>query len=238
MAETLTASVERVTHHSPETGFCVLRVIPRGKRGIVTVVGKIISITAGEVIEATGSWVFDPQHGEQFKADELRALPPTTAEGIEKYLASGLVKGIGPKYAKKIVEVFKERTLEVIDESPSFLKEAKGIRPARIARIRDSWREQKAVRRIMVFLQSHGVGTARAVRIYKTYGDEAIDRVRENPYQLGIDIHGIGFKTADTLAQRLGIPSDSPMRAQAGVRHVLQELSAEGDCAAERDRLI
>jgi exodeoxyribonuclease V alpha subunit len=165
MAETLTASVERVTHHSPETGFVVLRVIPRGKRGIVTVVGKIISITAGEVIEATGTWVFDPQHGEQFKADELRALPPTTAEGIEKYLASGLVKGIGPKYAKKIVEVFKERTLEVIDESPSFLKEVKGIGPARIARIRDSWREQKAVRRIIVFLQSHGLGTARAVRI-------------------------------------------------------------------------
>src|SRR5262245_3726729 len=228
MAESLTASVERVTHHSPETGFAVLRVIPRGKRGIVTVVGKIVSITAGEVIEATGGWVFDPQHGEQFRADEIRAVPPTTVEGIGKYLASGLVKGIGPKYAKKIVEVFGERTLQVIDESPSFLKEVKGIGPARITRIRDSWREQKAVRRIIVFLQSHGLGTARAVRIYKTYGDDAVEVVRENPYRLATDIWGVGFKTADELGKRLGIDPASPQRAKAALLYTLQQLSQEG----------
>ena len=238
MAQTLTASVERVTHHSPETGFAVLRVVPRGKRGIVTVVGRILSITAGEVIEATGEWVFDPQHGEQFRADEIRALPPTTAEGIEKYLASGLVKGIGPKYAKKIVEVFKERTLEVIDESPSFLKEVKGIGPARIALIRDSWRQQKAVRRIIVFLQSHGLGTARAVRIYKTYGDDAVEVVRENPYRLATDIWGVGFKTADELGKRLGIDPASPQRAKAALRYTLQQLSQEGHVGFPEEGVI
>src|SRR5262245_5922065 len=238
MAESLTASVERVTHHSPETGFAVLRVIPRGKRGIVTVVGKIVSITAGEVIEATGGWVFDPQHGEQFRADEIRAVPPTTVEGIEKYLASGLVKGIGPKYAKKIVEVFGERTLQVIDESPSFLKEVKGIGPARITRIRESWREQKAVRRIIVFLQSHGLGTARAVRIYKTYGDDADQVVRENPYRLATDIWGVGFKTADELGRRLGIDPASPKRAKAALRYTLQQLSQEGHVGYPEEGVI
>src|SRR5437868_4662682 len=157
MGETLTGTIERVTFHSPESGYAVLRVLPRGKRGIVTVVGKLLSVTAGEQLEATGSWCFDPQHGEQFKADEMHVKPPSTVEGIEKYLGSGLVKGIGPKYARKIVEVFGERTLQVIDESPTFLKEVKGIGAARIARIRQSWKEQKAVRDIMVFLQSHGL---------------------------------------------------------------------------------
>src|SRR5262245_38650497 len=127
MAEKLHGSIERVTFHNPETGYAVLRVVPRGKRGIVTVVGKLLSVTAGEQVEATGSWVYDTQHGEQFQADELKLHPPSTVEGIEKYLGSGLVKGIGPKYARKIVEVFGERTLQVIDESPSFLKEVKGI---------------------------------------------------------------------------------------------------------------
>src|SRR5262245_37667267 len=238
MADTLTGSVERVTHHSPETGFAVLRVIPRGKRGLATVVGKIVSITAGEVIEAAGSWVFDPQHGEQFRADDIRAVPPTTAEGIEKYLASGLVKGIGPKYAKKIVEVFKERTLQVIDESPSFLKEVKGIGPARIARIRDSWREQRAVRDIMIFLQEHGLGTARAVRIYKTYGDQAVEIVRTNPYRLATDIWGVGFKTADELGRRLGIDPASPQRARAALRYTLQQLAQEGHVGCPEEGVI
>jgi exodeoxyribonuclease V alpha subunit len=232
MSQTLSGTIERVTFHSPETGYAVLRVVPRrppggGLPGLVTVVGKLLNVNAGEQIEATGSWVHDPQHGQQFRADEIRCTQPSTIEGIEKYLASGLVKGIGPKYARKIVEVFRERTLEVIDESPSYLKEVKGIGAKRIAQIRESWKEQKAVREIMVFLQSHGLGTARAVRIYKTYGDQAVEIVRANPYRLATDIWGVGFHTADALGERLGIDRASPQRARAALRYTLQKLSKE-----------
>src|SRR5262249_6043733 len=161
-------------------------------------------------------------HGEQFRAAELRTTPPHTREGIVKYLGSGLVKGIGPHFARKIVEVFGERTLAVIDESPTFLKEVKGIGARRIQRIRESWQEQKAVRGLMVFLQSQGVGTGRAVRIYKTYGEQALEVVRANPYRLAADVWGFGFKTADELAGRLGIDRASPLRARAALRYVLQ----------------
>jgi exodeoxyribonuclease V alpha subunit len=228
MAETLSGTIERVTYHNPENGFAVLRVQAGGRRGLVTVVGTLASPEAGEYVEATGTWVQDREHGLQFKADSLRTTPPQTAAGIEKYLGSGLVKGIGPHYAKKIVEVFGDRALTVIDESPSFLKEVKGIGPRRLQRIRESWQQQKAVRGIMVFLQSHGVGTARAVRIYKTYGDQAVEVVRANPYRLATDIWGVGFKTADELAGRLGIDRASPLRARAALRYVLQQLSGEG----------
>ncbi len=228
MAETLSGVIERVTFHSPDSGFAVLRVQARGRRGLVTVVGNLPSAVAGEYVEANGTWVHDREHGEQFKADDLRCTPPHTVEGIEKYLGSGLVKGIGPHFARRIVEVFGERTLAVIDESPTFLQEVKGIGPRRLQLIRESWREQKAVRDIMVFLQSHGVGTARAVRIYKQYGDQAVELVRANPYRLATDVWGFGFKTADDLAARLGIDRQSPLRARAALRYVLQELSHEG----------
>jgi exodeoxyribonuclease V alpha subunit len=230
MAETLSGIVERVTFHNADNGFAVLRVKATGRRDLVTVVGNLPSVVAGEYIEASGTWTQDRDHGLQFKADELRTTPPHTVAGIEKYLASGLVKGIGPHYARKIVEVFGERTLAVIDESPAFLKEVKGIGPRRIQRIRESWREQKAVRSIMVFLQSHGVGTARAVRIYKQYGEQAIDVVRANPYRLATDIWGVGFHSADQLAEKLGIDRASPLRARAALRYVLQQLSTEGHC--------
>src|SRR5258708_1502618 len=202
MDEKLTGIVERVTFHNPENGFAVLRVQATGRRGLVTVVGSLPSIVAGEQIEAVGSWVQDRDHGQQFKATELKTTPPHTLAGIEKYLGSGLIKGIGPHFAKKIVQAFGERTLEVIDESPSYLKEVKGIGPRRIQQIRESWQEQKAVRHIMVFLQSNGIGTARAVRIYKTYGDQAVEIVRANPYRLASDVWGFGFETADALARR------------------------------------
>jgi exodeoxyribonuclease V alpha subunit len=228
MAEQLSGVIERVTFHNPDTGFAVLRVQARGRRGLVTVVGCTPAATAGEYVEANGAWVLDRDHGEQFQAEQLRCTPPQTAAGVEKYLGSGLVKGIGPHLARKIVEVFGERTLAVIDESPAFLKEVKGIGPRRIQRIRESWREQKAVRAIMVFLQSHGVGTARAVRIYKTYGDRAVELVRANPYRLATDVWGFGFHTADELAGRLGVDPASPLRARAALRFVLQELSREG----------
>jgi exodeoxyribonuclease V alpha subunit len=228
MAETLSGVVERVTFHNPETGFAVLRVQVKGRRELATVVGQLPRIVAGEYIEAAGAWVQDREHGEQFKADELRTTPPHTAGGIEKYLGSGLVKGIGPHFARKIVEVFGEKTLQVIDESPSFLREVKGIGRRRIQLIRESWREQKAVRSIMVFLQSHGIGTARAVRIYKTYGDQATELVRANPYRLTADVWGFGFHTADELARRLGMDPASPQRARAAVRYVLREHGNDG----------
>jgi len=228
MDDKLSGIVERVTYHNPENGFAVLRVQVPGRRGLVTVVGHLPSVVAGEYVEAVGAWVQDREHGPQFKATELRSMPPHTLAGIEKYLGSGLVKGIGPHFARKIVAYFGERTLAVIDESPSYLKEVKGIGPRRIQRIRESWQEQKAVRAIMVFLQSHGVGTARAVRIYKTYGEQAVEIVRANPYRLATDIWGVGFHTADELAQRLGVDRASPLRARAALRFVLQQLSQEG----------
>ncbi len=239
MSERLSGILERITFHNADTGFAVLRVQASGRRGLVTVVGTIASPVVGEYIEATGAWINDRDHGQQFKADDLRTTPPQTVEGIEKYLASGLIKGIGRHYARKIVEVFGERTLKVIDESPGFLQEIKGIGPRRVQRIRESWREQQAVRSIMVFLQSHGVGTARAVRIYKTYGEQAVEMVRENPYRLATDIWGVGFQTADQLAERLGIDRASPLRARAALRYKLQQLSQEkGHCGVPEPELI
>jgi exodeoxyribonuclease V alpha subunit len=230
MAETLSGVIENVIFHNPENGFGVLRVGAVGRRDDVTVVGNLPSAVAGEYIEAKGEWKQDRDHGMQFKAVEIRTTPPHTVEGIEKYLGSGLIKGIGPHYARKIVEAFGERTLAVIDENPAFLQEVRGIGSRRLQLIRQSWQEQKAVRSIMVFLQSHGVGTARAVRIYKTYGDQAIDIVRANPYRLATDIWGIGFKSADQIAIKIGIDRHSPLRARAAVRYVLQELSNDGHC--------
>lgn len=236
--DALQGSIERVTFHSEETGFCVLRTQVKGQRDLVTVIGNAASISAGEYIECQGHWVNDKNHGLQFKTLSLRVVPPTTLEGIEKYLGSGLVKGIGPHFAKKLVAAFGESVFEVIELTPERLLTLDGIGKKRQEKVTSAWAEQKAIRSIMVFLQSHGVGTARAVRIYKTYGDEAIEKVRANPYRLALDIRGIGFKTADTIAGQLGIAKDSLLRAQAGVRHVLQELCDNGHCAAAIIQLI
>lgn len=236
--ERLSGSVERVTFHSEESGFCVLRVKVRGRRDLVAVIGSAASITPGEYVECLGQWHNDRTHGLQFKAERLKVVPPSTLEGIEKYLGSGMVKGIGPHFARVLVSAFRENVFTVIETAPERMLELSGIGKKRVEKITSAWAEQKAIREIMVFLQSHGVGTSRAVRIYKTYGDQAIMKVSENPYRLALDIHGIGFKTADTIAQKLGIGRDSPLRAQAGVRHVLQELSGKGHCAAPWDTLL
>ncbi len=235
--ERLQGGVERVTFHSEESGFCVLRVKARGHRDLITVVGSAPVVAAGEYVECLGVWCNDRNYGLQFKTRQLKVIPPSTREGIEKYLGSGMVKGIGPHFAHKLVKAFGEAVFTIIEQTPERLTELEGIGPKRKARVMQAWAEQKAVREIMVFLHSHGVGSGRAVRIYKTYGDEAIAKVRQNPYRLALDIHGIGFKTADALAQQLGVPRDSLLRARAGVRHVLQELSAEGHCAAECGQL-
>lgn len=236
--EFLAGSVERVTFHSEQSGFCVLRAKVKGHRELVTVTGSAASIAAGEFIECQGNWINDKKHGLQFKTTHLKIVPPSTLEGIEKYLGSGMIKGIGPHFAKKLIRAFGDAVFDVIENSPARLTELEGIGEKRQRQVVVAWAEQKAIRNIMVFLQSHGVGTARAVRIYKTYGDDAIAKVTENPYRLALDIWGIGFKTADNLAEQLGIAKDALIRAQAGVRHVLQELCDKGHCAALHTELV
>ncbi len=228
MPEALSGLIERVTYHNPENGFAVLKVKVKGRQDLVTVVGNTTSVTAGEHLEASGRWVVDREHGQQFKADELKTTHPASAEGIEKYLASGAIRSIGPKLGAKIVGLYKERTLDIFEKTPDFLLHIKGIGPERLKRIRQSWQEQKEVRKIMLFLAEHGISSGRAVRIYRTYGQEAIAKIKENPYQLADDIRGIGFKTADELAAKLGIDRNSTFRARAAVRYTLQELASQG----------
>ena len=237
-ANRVAGTVERVTFHSEETGFCVLRVNAARRREPVTVVGTAVTVGPGEFVEANGTWVNDRNYGLQFRAEHLRVVPPSTLEGIEKYLGSGMIRGIGPHFAAQLVRTFGAEVFEVIENDPERLRELPGIGPKRQGQVVAAWAEQKAVREIMVFLQSHGVGSARAVRIYRLYGDQAVDRVRENPYRLTLDVRGIGFRTADAIAQSLGFEADSIPRARAGVRHVLQELAGEGHCAGEREALV
>ena len=234
----VTGTVERVTFHSEETGFCVLRVTAARRREPVTVVGTAAAVGPGEFVEANGVWVNDRSHGLQFRAEHLRVVPPSTLEGIEKYLGSGMIRGIGPHFAAQLVQTFAADVFEVIENDPDRLLELPGIGPKRRERVVAGWTEQKAIREIMVFLQSHGVGSARAVRIYRLYGDQAVDRVRENPYRLALDVRGIGFRTADSIAQSIGFDPESIPRAQAGIRHVLQEVASEGHCASERGALV
>lgn len=231
LKETLAGTVERVTYHNAENGFCVLKVQARGKRDLITLVGHAPAIGAGEWVTATGLWITDRQHGLQFKAETLKATPPTGAAGIERYLASGHMRGIGPAMAKRIVALFGEATFEVIEAAPERLTEVGGIGPKRAARIVAGWVEQKAIREIMIFLHAHGVGTARAVRIFKTYGHDAISVMTDDPYRLARDIRGIGFKTADAIAMRLGLETTAPQRLRAGVSYALQTATDEGHCA-------
>lgn len=236
--EVLAGLVERVTYHNVENGFCVLRAKARGHRDVVTVIGHAATIAAGEWITASGEWVNDRTHGQQFKARFLRTSPPTSADGIEKYLASGMIRGVGPVYAKKLVRAFGEKVFEIIEDTPGRLQEIDGIGPVRAASILAAWAEQKAVREIMVFLHSHGVGTARAVRIFKTYGSDAIQVMTENPYRLARDIRGIGFKTADAIAMKLGIEKTATMRVRAGISYALTEAMDEGHCGLPAEELV
>jgi exodeoxyribonuclease V alpha subunit len=229
--ETLAGSVERVTFHNPENGFAVLKVHARGKRDLVTVVGHTPAVAAGEWITASGVWISDRTHGLQFKAEVLKTTPPTGAEGIEKYLASGQMRGIGPAMAKRIVAAFGVDTFEIIEANPERLTEVSGIGPWRASKIVAGWAEQKAVREIMIFLHAHGVGTARAVRIFKTYGYEAIQVMTEDPYRLAKDVRGIGFRTADAIAAKLGMEKTAPQRIRAGISFALQTATDEGHCA-------
>src|SRR5215208_649350 len=228
--EALAGTVERVTFHNAESGFAVLKVQARGKRDLITVVGHAPVIGAGEWVTASGAWVSDRTHGLQFKADVLKTTPPSGAEGIAKYLASGQMRGIGPAMAKRIVAAFGEDTFEVIEANPERLTEVPGVGPWRASKIVGGWAEQKAVREIMIFLHAHGVGTARAVRIFKTYGHEAIQVMTEDPYRLAREVRGIGFRTADAIAAKLGMEKTAPQRIRAGISFALQTATDEGHC--------
>jgi exodeoxyribonuclease V alpha subunit len=226
----LSGLVERVTFHNPENGFCVLRVKARGQRDLVAVVGHAAVVNAGEFISATGWWVTDREHGLQFKATHVTTTQPTTLEGIEKYLGSGMIRGIGPIYARALIRAFGEAVFDLIEQEPARLREVTGIGAKRAARIVAGWADQKAIREIMLFLHANGVGTSRAVRIFKTYGQQAIALITENPYRLARDIRGIGFRTADQVAFKLGIAKDAMIRVRAGLSFGLSEATGDGHC--------
>lgn len=238
LIESCEGNVERITFHSEQSGFCVIRVKSKKHRDLVTITGNTASINIGEFIEAKGNWINDKNYGQQFKASNIKIIPPSTIEGITKYLGSGMIKGIGPVFGKKLVSAFGLDIFNVIEDHPEKLLSLDGIGKKRVHKITSAWVEQKEIRNIMVFLQSHGIGTARSVRIYKTYGEKSIDRIKENPYCLASDIHGIGFKTADELGEKLGIPKDSIVRAKAGVVHCLQQMTNDGHCAVFNTDLI
>ena len=236
--EVLAGLVERVTFHNEENGFCVLRVKARGQRDQITVLGHAAMISAGEFVQASGTWVNDRTHGVQFRASFLKVTAPTTVEGIEKYLGSGMIRGIGPVYAKKLVRAFGEAVFDIIEQEPSRLREVTGIGPKRAERIIAGWAEQKVIREIMLFLHSNGVGTSRAVRIYKTYGSSAVQLISENPYRLARDIRGIGFRTADQIAAKLGIEKTALIRVRAGIAYALTEAMDEGHCGLPAEELL
>jgi exodeoxyribonuclease V alpha subunit len=236
--EYLSGNIERITYHNQENGFAVLKVNVRGKKNLVSVIGVVPSISVGEDITAKGFWRNNIEHGIEFRAEFIKSIPPTTLEGIEKYLGSGLIKGIGIHFAKKLVAAFKEEVFDVIENNPGLLKTIRGVGKKRVESITKNWSEQKIVRQIMVFLQSHGVGTAKSTRIYKTYGEEAIKVVSDNPYKLAKDIRGIGFISADKIANNLGIAENSIIRARAGIGHILMEALSDGHIALPENLLI
>ena len=238
MAEILQGSVERITFTNEENGYSVIKIKLPGRREPVSVVGNFVSVTPGEVLRMEGSWGVHARFGEQFKVDRYETAVPDSVHGIGKYLGSGLIKGIGPVMAKRIVSRFGTQTLEVIDGTPERLREVEGIGAYRLDQIRKAWEDQKDIRELMIFLRGHGVSAAFATRIFKHYGKASLEVVRENPYQLAMDVSGIGFLTADQIAQRLGIPLDSPLRAEGGVAYVLHQAAEEGHVCVPRGWLL
>ncbi len=233
----LEGTVERLTFQSEETGYTVAKLVPKGKAYEVTVVGSLAGANVGESVRVAGRWTSHPQYGRQFEARTFTVQLPATVEGLRKYLGSGLIKGVGPITAGRVVDAFGLEAMEVIESAPDRLREVPGIGEKRTGMIVRAWEEQKQVKEIMLFLQGHDVSTGLAVKIYKQYGDEAIAVVRENPYRLARDVYGIGFKTADKIALKMGMPLDSPRRIQAGLLYALSALSDQGHCYATREQL-
>ncbi|MFO7741345.1 MAG: ATP-dependent RecD-like DNA helicase [Anaerolineae bacterium] len=238
MSDQLEGSVERVTYYNEESGYSVIRLNVKGRSDLVTVVGNLPEVQPGESLRLEGHWTTHPQYGRQFSAEWCKQILPATVEGIKAYLGSGMIKGVGPVTAKRIVQRFGVDTLRVLDEDPQQLRQAVGVGPKRAAAVAEAWEEQKRIREVMMFLQSHGVSTNLAVKIYKTYGDDALQVVQQDPYRLARDIWGVGFKTADKVAQDLGLPHDAPSRVQAGVAYTLSQLANEGHVYVPEEELV
>lgn len=236
--QTVEGTIERLTYQNEENGFTVARVRPKGKRYEVTAVGTLAGAAVGELVRLHGYWRTHPEYGRQFEVRSFSVRLPATIEGLRKYLGSGLIKGIGPVNAGRIVDTFGLATLEVIEGQPERLLEVTGIGARRAELIRVGWEEQKQIKELMIFLQGHGVGAGLAVRIYKRYGDESLAVVQNDPYRLAREVHGIGFKTADKIALALGGAQDSPQRLQAGIQHSLGTFCDEGHCFALRGQLV
>jgi exodeoxyribonuclease V alpha subunit len=244
--ETLEGTVERITFYSPEDGYSVIRLTPStpvgfwsglGEDGTLTVVGNLPDLAPGEYLKLEGNWQTHPQYGQQFRALNVYRIAPATVEGLRRYLGSGLIKGIGPAIATRIVNYFGLDTLDILEHSPERLLEVDGVGQQRAGMIIRAWAEQRQVKDIMLFLQSHGVSTSLAVKIHKTYGDQALSIVQTDPYRLARDIYGIGFKTADQIARHLGLPPDHPSRLEAGLIYALHQASEDGHVYLPRDRL-
>lgn len=230
--------VERITYQNPDNGYSVLKVKVKDYADLVTLVGNLLEVTVGSVLLVEGQWKVDRKYGQQFVAETWEETMPATLYGIEKYLGSGLVKGIGPVFAQRIVRQFGLETINVIEDDINQLFQIDGIGPKRVARIQESWERQKDIKNVMLFLQGNGVSTAFAAKIYKTYGKDSIDKVKENPYRLADDIWGIGFKTADSIAEKLGYGKEDPRRVRSGIIYTLGQLSDVGHVFSERDTLI
>ena len=230
--------VERITYQNPENGYTVLKCAVKSYKELVTVIGSLLDVNVGSVLLIYGNWKVDSRYGRQFAAESWEETLPATVFGIEKYLGSGLIKGVGPKYAKKIVAQFGTETLEVIETDISRLQEVDGIGKKRIKMIRDSWERQKEIKNVMLFLQDHGVSTSFAAKIYRQYGNESLDKMKENPFQMADDIWGIGFKTADGIAQKLGFAKEAYVRLRSGIMYTLSNLADEGHVFAYQKQLI
>lgn len=235
---TLRGTLERVVFHNEENGYTVLRMRVQSKADPITVVGSMASPQPGIGLTVTGTWVNDPRFGRQFKMESFETLLPATLEGMKHYLGSGLIKGIGKRLAERIVQEFQEETFAVLDTDPDRMSRVRGITPRLVSDIKTAWAEHRSIRDLIMFLQPHGVSTSYAVRIFRHYGVEALDIVRENPYRLAMDIHGIGFVTADAVAMKLGFAPDSDLRAEAGLLYVLRGVTEEGNIFYPCEELV
>jgi exodeoxyribonuclease V alpha subunit len=236
--QALKGTIERITYYNEENGYTVARFVPEGKSYTVTVIGNLMGASVGESLALEGLWTNHPQHGRQFEIRHFALQLPATVEGLRKYLGSGLIKGIGPVTAERIVKHFGMDTLDIIEASVERLNEVEGVGPKRIGIIRRGWAEQKQIKEVMMFLQSHGVSTSLAVKIYREYGDGAIHVLSNDPYRLARDIYGIGFLTADKIARALGMSLEDPARIEAGIRYVLSGFGDDGHVFARREELI
>jgi len=235
--EQLRGTLERILYTNEENHYTVAALMPEDERQTISIVGNLAGVQCGETLQLEGRWEVHRQFGRQFRVEKYETVLPSSVTGIKKYLGSGLVKGIGPKFAERIVKKFGEKTFEVIDQFSGKLRDVEGIGPERARKIKEAWSAQKVIREVMIFLQSYGIGASHAAKIYKLYGPESIQVVKQNPYRLAEDVYGIGFKTADQIAHNVGIPSDSAFRVRAGIKHVLQSVQEEGHTCYPHDQL-